>query len=356
MPDGKILYVNHDEQKTTYIDPRLAFAKECNDDKGIEDFRQRFDASSNALQVLHGQDLSGKKYIFLKKTCLSVEVNIQFLLIGKTAIVTGASYGGIGYEMARTLARSGCTVIFACRDANKANISIGKVKSERTYVNLKCHAMHLDLASLASVKMFSTKFYEKFQTLDILILNAGIMGHHHTLTEDNFELTFQVNYLSHFYLSQLLKPALFKAAMPKIISVSAESHRYSLMVNPDEFLSESCLNKTNAKYFCPTFAYNDSKLFCLMFALEANQIWKNIRVIAVHPGNMVSSNLSRHWWLYRLLFGIVRPFSKSLSQVIFIFSFMCQGSKYFLLNLTKFQFCKKKHAQNEKNGYRNRSV
>jgi len=291
LPDGKILYVNHDEQKTTYIDPRLAFAKECNDDKGIEDFRQRFDASSNALQVLHGQDLSGK-----------------------TAIVTGASDGGIGYEMARTLARSGCTVIFACRDANKANISIGKVKSERTYVNLKCHAMHLDLASLASVKMFSTKFYEKFQTLDILILNAGIMGHHHTLTEDNFELTFQVNYLSHFYLSQLLKPALFKAAMPKIISVSAESHRYSLMVNPDEFLSESCLNKTNGKYFCPTFAYNDSKLFCLMFALEANQIWKNIRVIAVHPGNMVSSNLSRHWWLYRLLFGIVRPFSKSLSQ------------------------------------------
>ena len=51
LPDGKVLYVNHEEQKTTYIDPRLAFAKECNSNRGLEDFRQRFDASSNALQV-----------------------------------------------------------------------------------------------------------------------------------------------------------------------------------------------------------------------------------------------------------------------------------------------------------------
>jgi len=292
LPDGKILYVNHDDQKTTYIDPRLAFAKECQSRKGLEDFRQRFDASSNALQILHGQDLSGK-----------------------VAIVTGANHGGIGYEMARTLARSGCTVVFACRDLNKASVSIGKIKSERTYVNFKCHALHLDLASLKSVRTFADNFLRDFQVLDILILNAGILGHSHTLTEDNLELTFQVNYLSHFYLSHLLKPAMCKSAsIPKIVAISAESHRFSQIGNSAEFLAESCLNKTSGKHFCPTFAYNDSKLFCLMFALEANQIWKNIRSIAVHPGNMVYSNLGRHWWIYRVLFGLVRPFAKSLSQ------------------------------------------
>ena len=104
-------------------------------------------------------------------------------LTGKIAVVTGANYGGIGYEMARTLARSGCTVIFACRDLNKARFSIEKIKSERTYVNFKCHAMHVDLASLNSVKTFATNFLQDFQVLDILILNAGIMGHHHALTE-----------------------------------------------------------------------------------------------------------------------------------------------------------------------------
>ena len=94
---------------------------------------------------------------------------------GKVAIVTGANHGGIGYEMARTLARSGCTVVFACRDLNKARVSIGKIKSERTYVNFKCHAMHLDLASLKSVRTFADNFLRDFQVLDILILNAGII-------------------------------------------------------------------------------------------------------------------------------------------------------------------------------------
>jgi hypothetical protein len=96
-------------------------------------FRQRFDASTNALQVLHGQDLSDK-----------------------IAIVTGANQGGIGYEIARTLGRSGCSVIFACRDFAKAECAVGKVRSERP--NVKCYPMHLDLASLKSVRSFASAF------------------------------------------------------------------------------------------------------------------------------------------------------------------------------------------------------
>jgi len=291
LPDGKIVYVNHDEQKTTYIDPRLAFAKEIhnNGKSNLENFRQRFDASSNALQVLHGQDLTKK-----------------------VAIVTGSNHGGIGYEMARTLARSGCSVILACRDLSKAEISIGKIRSERA--NVKCFAMELNLASLKSVKKFADSFMKNFKALDILILNAGIFGLEHCMTEDNLELTFQVNYLSHYYLSHLLKPALDEAIMPKIVAISAESHRFSLIQHPEEFLSESILNPLSSDTFCQTFAYNDSKLFQLMFALEANDAWKNIRCIAVHPGNMISSRLNRHWWFHRILFALVRPFAKSLQQ------------------------------------------
>ena len=69
--------------------------------------------------------------------------------------------------------------------------------------------------------------------------------------------------------------------------------------------------------FTSTYAYNNSKLFCLMFALEAHWRWNskdNLRFIAVHPGNMVSSSLSRNWWIYRIIFTAVRPFSKSLQQ------------------------------------------
>jgi WW domain-containing oxidoreductase len=52
-----------------------------------------------------------------------------------------------------------------------------------------------------------------------------------------------------------------------------------------------------------------------MFALEAHRRWNgkdNLRFVAVHPGNMVSSAISRHWWIYRLIYALVRPFAKSL--------------------------------------------
>lgn len=53
---GKVIYVDHENKRTTYTDPRLAFAEE--EKEHIHDYRQRFDASSTALQVLHGRDLS----------------------------------------------------------------------------------------------------------------------------------------------------------------------------------------------------------------------------------------------------------------------------------------------------------
>lgn len=65
--EGKIFYVDHINSRTTYADPRLAFAVEENERPG--DFRQRFDASSTALQVLHGRDLSGKVAIVTGANC-----------------------------------------------------------------------------------------------------------------------------------------------------------------------------------------------------------------------------------------------------------------------------------------------
>ena len=284
LPDNKILYVNHQEEKTSYVDPRLAFAKEMAEPgDGLKNFRQRFDASSNALQVLHGQDLSSK-----------------------IAVVTGGN-SGIGFETARTLARAGCTVILACRDLAKAELSIAKIIEERPHS--KCKAIHLDLTSLPAVKAFHHEFQKLFSTLDILILNAGIFGVEPQMTPDGLEVAFQVNYLSQFYLAHLMKPFLMQSSKPKIVTVSSESHRFSLKTDPVDFmhLSSSTLNYS-------TYAYNDSKLFLLMFALQANILWDNIHCIAVHPGNMVCSGLPRNWWPYKFIFHLVRPFMKSLQQ------------------------------------------
>lgn len=61
-------------------------------------------------------------------------------------------------------------------------------------------------------------------------------------------------------------------------------------------------------------AYNDSKLFNILFAQELARRWPTVSIFSCHPGNMVSSDLSRYSWMYRMLFAVVRPFTKSLQQ------------------------------------------
>jgi WW domain-containing oxidoreductase len=82
-------------------------------------------------------------------------------------------------------------------------------------------------------------------------------------------------------------------------------------------LSQTALSPTSATHFWSMMAYNNSKLCNILFGLELARMWeeRGIIVNTLHPGNMVSSNLNRNWWFYRLVFAIVRPFTKSLVSI-----------------------------------------
>lgn len=109
-------------KKTTYTDPRLAFAVEEND--GTSDFRQLFDSSSTALQVSTDSIAIGITRFG------SIEVLHGKDLTGKVAVVTGGN-SGIGYETCRALALHGARVIMACRNMDHARQQIEKILSER---------------------------------------------------------------------------------------------------------------------------------------------------------------------------------------------------------------------------------
>lgn len=282
--DGKVFYVDHANRRTTYSDPRLAFATE--EKEHAQDFRQRFDGSTMALQVLHGRDLAGK-----------------------VAVITGANTG-IGFETARSLALHGCTVVFACRNLNRTQAAIGRIKEERP--NATCDVIELDLARLHSVTKFAANFKLRYKKLDILVLNAGVFGLPFTITPDGYETTFQVNHLSHMYLTLLVEPLLGQGS--RVVIVSSESHRFANLSSTT--LSQTALSPTSATHFWSMMTYNNSKLCNILFGLELARMWeeRGIIVNTLHPGNMVSSNLNRNWWIYRLVFAIVRPFTKSLQQ------------------------------------------
>lgn len=77
------------------------------------------------------------------------------------------------------------------------------------------------------------------------------------------------------------------------------------------YLSPDCSNN-----YWDMVCYNNSKLCNVLFARQLAKNWQSegISVFSLHPGNLVSSNLARNWWLYRLVYAFVRPFTKSLQQ------------------------------------------
>ncbi|XP_065085181.1 WW domain-containing oxidoreductase-like [Ochlerotatus camptorhynchus] len=282
---GKVIFVDDATQRKSYTDPRLAFAVE-ETPQAVGELRQRFDCGTNALQVLHGRDLSGK-----------------------VAMITGANTG-IGFETARSLALHGCDVIFACRNESATKEAIDKIVIEKEAAGKRCKFVKLDLASLRSVRECAQQVKTQYKHLDLLILNAGVFALPYSTTEDGYETTFQVSHLSHFYLTNLLADLLDHTT--RVVVVSSESHRFSML--PID-LSESDLSPPANKYWS-MMAYNNAKLFNVLFACELAKRWKSrgISVFVLHPGNMVSSQIARNWWFYKLLFAIVRPFTKSLQQ------------------------------------------
>ena len=120
---------------------------------------------------------------------------------GRVAIVTGSS-SGIGYETARVLANKNAEVILAVRNPKKGENALQKIKVQNNDVNVK--VMILDLANLESIKKFAVEFIQKYDQLDLLINNAGIMIPPFSKTADGFELQFGTNHLGHFALTGLL--------------------------------------------------------------------------------------------------------------------------------------------------------
>jgi NAD(P)-dependent dehydrogenase (short-subunit alcohol dehydrogenase family) len=196
--------------------------------------------------------------------------------LGKTAVVTGAT-GGLGYETALALAKAGAEVILTGRDDRKGQSAIEKISHE--VIGAKIRYEHLDLASLASIADFAQRMGVR-QSLDLLINNAGVMAlPRRQTTADGFEMQFGTNYLGHFALTARLMPLLRRSSGPRVVSVSSLAHRTGFIDFGD---------LQGARAYSPWKAYGQSKLACLIFALELQRRsdaggW-NLTSNAAHPG------------------------------------------------------------------------
>ncbi len=250
-------------------------------------------------------------------------------MVSQTIIITGATQG-LGYFTAQTLAQQNYTVVMAGRNQKKNEAAADAIRKATN--NRNVHAMSLDLASLASVRQFVQNFTSRtdLPPLFSLINNAGLQIIGPTeYTVDGVEMTFGVNHLGHFLLTNLLLPHF--ARNGRLVVVSSGTHydneplAQALGIPPPAYTSAEALAYPNRMPPVPkpekpqkvgAERYSTSKLCNLLFAYELirrldEQGRTDLTVNAYDPGLMPGSGLARQapaWgqWIWRNVFPVLR--------------------------------------------------
>jgi len=144
-------------------------------------------------------------------------------LTDQIVVITGANTG-LGFITVKEMSKlNPKKIILACRNPDRGNNAVAKIKSEWGVKNIEF--MQLDLNDLNSVKSFAKAFNEKYDKLDILINNAGIMAlPTRETTAQGHEKQFGVNHLGHFFLTKLLLDKVKAAPQGRIVNLSSMAH------------------------------------------------------------------------------------------------------------------------------------
>ncbi len=217
----------------------------------------------------------------------------------KLVLITGATEG-VGKQTAIQLAKKGFSIVMMVRNKTKAEQA--KKEILESTPSAKVDYIIVDLTSFKQVRAAAKKFNEKYDKLDVLINNAGLMYPERKITEDGFELCFQTNHLSHFLLTHLVLDKLKRSKQGRIINLSSEGHKMGKF-DPDKFNAE--------KGYKAVGQYCFTKLCNLYFTYSLADKLKgtNITVNAVHPGVVRSGFGSDHdKGLLKPIFAIARLF------------------------------------------------
>lgn len=201
---------------------------------------------------------------------------------GKICVVTGANRG-IGRATAAGLAARGATVVMMCRDRRAAEEAAEKIRQETK--NPAIEVLPVDLASQTTIRRAAEEFLARYDRLDVLVNNAGVVVPDRRVTDDGLELQFAVNHLAPFLLTQLFSDRLRASAPARVVTVSSEVHRVATLDLDD-------LQATDR--YGQFAQYAKTKLMNVLFTRELARRLDGSRVTAncLHPG-VTATDLAR---------------------------------------------------------------
>ncbi len=221
---------------------------------------------------------------------------------GKTIVITGAN-SGLGLESTRVLAGKGAHIVMACRNLEKGEAAKQEVLAQ--VPNASLDLMQLDLGSLDSVRAFADAYKAKYDRLDVLMNNAGIMAIPYRETADGFETQFGVNHLGHFALTGLLMDVILKTPNARIMNVTSSANWFG-KINLDDLNSKQNYDRWGA--------YGQSKLANILFTFELQRrldaAGADVMTNTAHPGFVITnlqvnssqqSETAFEWFMYQVM-------------------------------------------------------
>lgn len=201
---------------------------------------------------------------------------------GATVLVTGAT-DGLGRHVALELANKGAMVLLHGRNRERCEAVLEEVQRQ-TDSGAGSRYYLADLSSLSEVRGLAEQILSKHDSLDILVNNAGIIAREREETEDGVELTFAVNYLAHFLLTNLLLPLLKASAPARIVNVASAGQ------SPVDFRDVML-----KRGYRGMKAYTQSKLAQVMFTFELAERLRGtgVTVNALHPATLMDTKMVR---------------------------------------------------------------
>jgi retinol dehydrogenase-12 len=215
---------------------------------------------------------------------------------GKICLVTGGT-NGIGKATAQELARMGATVVIVGRDVLKTSQVVEEIRAASSSNTVD--SLLADLSSPQEVQWLADKYKRKYSHLHVLINNAGGFFLQRQLSVDGFEMTFALNHLASFLLTDLLLDTIKASAPARIINVSSNAHT-SGKIEFDNLQGE--------REYGPR-AYDNSKLANILFTMELSRRLEGtgVTVNALHPGFVATGFAKNNGRLIGALVSIFAP-------------------------------------------------
>jgi NAD(P)-dependent dehydrogenase (short-subunit alcohol dehydrogenase family) len=205
-----------------------------------------------------------------------------------TILVTGAT-DGLGKRVASALARRGATVLLHGRSPERLEDTLEELRGQTS--SQKVGSYLADFSSLAAVRDLADRILSEYDRLDVLVNNAGIIVQERKESEDGYELTFAVNYLSHFLLTSLLLPLLKDSAPARVVNVASAGQ------SPIDFDDPMLKRGYDAMR-----AYSMSKHAQIMFTFELAECLSGtgVSVNALHPASLMDTKMVQDTFGYTM--------------------------------------------------------